>query len=623
MPLLYASPFDLLESDPKIKESMDSTRRHAILLYLLLNCRSQASFSASAAFTNNNDDATSHHRLSSSTSIEDDYPPIEPESGETTTATTTCSIWTKLPPVSKDFETQHEALKRPLVDYLSAYNHHYLSLNLSSTFRILFPNIQRHSPPPSSSSSSSSTSGERVPSPTNTTVTTFTRNEIERSFLLHRPDLIKTLSIPIPRLSIVASLGSSKFARLYRFELYGVSWYCDLDQAVEFLELHGEQFGTIKELKIAGPNDVRQLQKPSLAPIVRTIRHPKVLDLSRYKEATRDLNLFEIQNLSGLEKLLFDLDYVPPPPPESVPAPTTTAATVVPSMVAPAPTLSSMTKLMTNFQLRSPSPTDAQPYVSQDNDDQDEDDNHTLAKIRQCKSLTHLQMGIQSADAFAWAVKWSSSPKQKRLPPLKVLNLSSNKTEILKTALEDGLLAFQDTLESVKAVAIKLYMVMEPSSLPPTFGWSWNLNRLKSLSLRGEIAAWFELESLRYCPALQDLNLTLHPYTPPRPDHLDKVSRLAPQLSSLAIVGRWFLSDAFLMQLSLGLPKLTRFCLDGCQADDLTTDGLTNGLETMTALDELEIDLGAGFNTAAKVHLNHMRPSVKFSEWNQFMAEQK
>jgi len=206
--------------------------------------------------------------------------------------------------------------------------------------------------------------------------------------------------------------------------------------------------------------------------------------------------------------------------------------------------------------------------------------------------------------------------------PLKMLNLSSNKTPILKTALEDALLAFQHTLESVKAVAIKLYAVMEPSVLPPSFGWSWPLPRLKSLSVRGEIAAWFEFESLRYCPLLTELNLTLHPYTPPKLDHLNGLV-LAPNLTSLALAGRWAISDDQLKSLAQGLPKLTRLCLDGCQTDELTTNGLCTGLERMLVLDELEMDLGNALDAAIKTVLMRSRPEVRFTQWNTLQAAQK
>lgn len=614
MPLLYACPFDLLESDPNVK-IMDTTKRHAELLYLLLNCRSRSlsatspwssSYSSTSPLSTTTTSTTLTSTSSStSSSIKEAQVEPEPEHHEGEPGETEESLWANLPPVCKTFEAEHQELKNPLVDYLAAYNHHSLCMNLSSTFRILFPNIQRHSPrvvlsnsPPGSDQEDGSTKPSAAGGGGGTTVTTFTRSEIERTFLLHRPDLIQTISLPIQRLRTFLAIGS-KLSRLSRFELYGVTWYFDLDETIRFLARHAKEHGTIQELKMAGPHDVRQLQKPSLVLLLQTLKKPRVIDLSRYKEATKDLNNFKVEDLSRLETLLFDLDFVPPLPDQS-PAPSP------PSSPPPHP------------QELGPW---ARPIKEEEEDDRDDS---SLAMVRRCTSLTHLQIGIQSADAFAWAVSWSSESQRRRRPlmPLKTLNLSSNKTPILKTALEDALLAFQHTLESVKAVAIKLYAVMEPSAMPPSFGWSWLLPRLKSLSMRGEIAAWFEFESLRYCPLLTELNMTLHPYTPPKLDHLNGLV-LAPNLTSLALAGRWVLSDGLMRLLSRGLPKLTRLCLDGCQTNELTTNGLCTGLGRMLVLDELEMALGHALEAAAKAALAQSRPEVRFTQWNTLQAEQK
>ncbi|GJJ70063.1 hypothetical protein EMPS_02412 [Entomortierella parvispora] len=595
MPLLYACPFDLLESDFKLK---DTTKRHAELLYLLLNCNSRSLSATTSASPITRTSSTPSSTLSSAfNSVTDVQEEPEPDHEEGEPGESELSFWERLPPVCERFEAEHQELKSPLVDYLAAYNHHFLCMNLSSTFRILFPNIQRFSPrvPLSCSPPESDLEEGAKPStaPTTgagggTTVTTFTRNAIERSFLLHRPDLVRTISLPIQRLRAFLSVGS-KLSRLTRFELYGVTWYFDLDETIKFLTQHGQEFGTIQELKMTGPADVRQLQKPSLVPILRTLKRPRLIDLSRYKEATKDLNNFEIEDLSRLETLLFDLSYVPLP--DQLPAP------------APPP---------------SPPPQESVSWTRH-NEEEAEKDSSSLAMVRRCTRLTHLQIGVQSADAFSWAVNWSQ--RHRPLMPLKTLNLSSNKTPILKTALEDAVLAFQHTLESIRAVANKLNAVMEPSTLPPSLGWSWTLPRLKSLWIRGEIAAWFEFESLRYCPMLTELNLTLHPYTPPKSDHLNGIT-LAPNLTSLALVGRWTLSDDVMTRLSQGLPKLTRICLDNCQTDALTTDVLCTALQGMALLEEVEIDLDNDLHDAAKRAMMKSHPDVNFMQWNSLLNAQ-
>ncbi|KAK3829863.1 MAG: hypothetical protein JOS17DRAFT_747846 [Linnemannia elongata] len=517
VPLLYSGPFALLESNETSWTSQERTRRHAQLLFLLMNCCTEH---PRLPLTNDNNDGGLHSP----------------------------SPWINLPPVSPTFQTDQEALKKPLVDYLAAYQHHYLCMNLSSTFPILFPNIQRQPLPVHATA---------TPAQANTTITMFTRNEIERTLLLHHSDRIKTISLPIQRLSAFESVGPH-LSSLVRFELFGVSWHFNLDPAIKFLQQHARLFGTIRELKLAGPNDVRLLQKPSLHNIMKAINNPKVIDLSRYKEATKDLNSYEIQNRESLEQLLFDLDFVPPPlPPPSPPSP------VVPAL--------------------------AVSFLGGSGQVHEQD--YSLDLIRTCPRLITLQIGVQSPTAFQWAVsRYDADPLT--MQHLKTLYLSSNKTSTVKQALEDCVYAFRDTLEDLKGVALRLSPV-DPalSEIPPFFGWTWPLHRLTVLSLRGELAGWFDMNSLKYCPKLTEFHLTLYPYSPVKVDYLESVV-LAPHLKVLSLVGRWILTDRLLSVLGDGLSKLRALTVDGCEHDDLTGEGLFQGLDKMSALRTVEVELG-------------------------------
>ncbi|KAF8931836.1 hypothetical protein BGZ47_011659 [Haplosporangium gracile] len=384
----------------------------------------------------------------------------------------------------------------------------------------------------------------------------FTRNEIERTLLLHQPDRIKTISLPIQRLAAFESVGPH-LSSLVRFELFGVSWHFNLDPTIAFLQQHSRLFGTIRELKLAGPNDVRLLQKPSLHSIIKAIKCPKVIDLSRYKEATKDLNSYEIQDRDSLEQLLFDLDFVPLPLPPLPPSP-----------LRPAPVMSSLRK----------------PRLVQEQD-------HSLDLIRTCPRLTTLQIGIQSPTAFNWAVsRYDADPTT--MQHLNTLHLSSNKTSTVKQAIEDCAYAFRDTLEDLKGVALRLSPV-DPalSENPPFFGWTWPLHRLTVLSLRGELAGLFDMNSLKYCPKLTEFHLTLYPYSPVKVDYLEKVI-FAPRLKALSLVGRWILTDRLLSILGDGLPKLKTLMVDGCEHDELTGEGLFQGLDKMSSLRIVEVELG-------------------------------
>jgi hypothetical protein len=175
---------------------------------------------------------------------------------------------------------------------------------------------------------------------------------------------------------------------------------------------------------------------------------------------------------------------------------------------------------------------------------------------------------------------------------LATLHLSSNKTSTVKMALEDCVYAFRDTLEDLKGVALRLSPV-DPalSENPPFFGWTWPLHRLSVLSLRGELAGWFDMNSLRFCPRLTELHLTLYPYSPVKVDYLENVV-LAPRLRVLSLVGRWILTDRLLGTLGDGLPQLKTLTVDGCENDELTGKGLFGGLDKMKALKTVEVELG-------------------------------
>ncbi|KAG0365687.1 hypothetical protein BGZ54_006305 [Gamsiella multidivaricata] len=394
----------------------------------------------------------------------------------------------------------------------------------------------------------------------------FTRNEIERKLLLHRPECIRTISLPIQRLVAFQSIGS-KLSGLVRFELYGISWHFNLDPAIEFLQEHSRLFGTIRELKMAGPNDVRVMQKPTLHKIIKLIKHPKVIDLSRYKEATRDLNTFEFQDISSLEQLLFDLDFVPAPQ-SPAPAHQNTDAT------------QTQTLSFVGTTAAPPRISDAGLVTQND---------RALDLIRRCANLRTLHIGVQNSTAFSWAVdRYNADPSS--LQSIKVLHLSSHRPTTAKQLVQDCAYAFRDSLEDLKGVALKLSAVV-PSPSETWFGWSWTLGRLTTLSLKGELAVWFDMESLAYCPKLTELNLTLHPYSPPRVDHLEKVV-MAPHLKVLSLVGRWILTDRVMDKLGGGLEQLQRLVVDKCDSDALTVDGFIRGLDKMRALRVVEIELG-------------------------------
>ncbi|KAF9428466.1 hypothetical protein BGZ94_002299 [Podila epigama] len=560
-PFLYASPFALLEASEAGlgRSSQDRIRRHAALLYLLLNCCEKFS--------------SMWHPP------QELLPYVQPQQQqqqlEQITQHHTTGFWAGLPPVCQTFKRAHWRLEQPLVDYLGLYHDHRLGMNISTTFSILFPNIQRYSTLVSHAMASTKNPAAK------TTITTFTRNEIEKRFLLYRPALVRAVSIPIQRFAAFCTT-LDHLSGLVRLELLGISWEFDLSMVISFIDQHYDRYNSLREFKLTGPNDARVIQKPALHDMVKAFRCPREIDLSRYKEASRDLNTFELQNVSGIRKLLFSLDYVPP-------ITATTTSTVA--------TTTAMS-------------TRGQPDVPHED--------CCLEAIKALTSLEHLQIGINSGNAFVWALERSRSASDWSLPPLETLHISANSTAVAMQALADGLRAFQHTLRDVTAISLKLSPAAQTSSLlpNPSFGWYWPLKNLTTLHLKGELAVWFDMRSLEFCPRLQDLELTLYPFSPPDPEHVARVV-IAPGLKRLCLVGRWNISDNVLARLGEGLPLLRRLVLHRCQCDGLTAGGLQTGLNRMLRLQVVEAALEEPNLELALHEYREKRPTLKIVDYTE------
>ncbi|KAF9918448.1 hypothetical protein FBU30_000180 [Linnemannia zychae] len=432
-------------------------------------------------------------------------------------------------------------------------------MNLVSIFQTLFPNIQRHH---------ISNHVAALSNQVNITTTIFTRNEIERTLLLHQPDRIKTLSLPIQRLPAFESIGPY-LSNLVRFELFGISWLFDFNPAIKFVQQHSMLFGTIQELKLTGPDDVHLLQKPGLHQMLNSIKSPRVIDLSKFKEAAKDMSSYELQSYQTLEVLLFDLNFVPP---------------------LPSPSFPTLHDMQTSTQ---PNLINGPKYIQHEVD-------HSLDLIQKCSRMTTLHVGVQSSTAFTWAVsKYDADPS--RIQPFKTLRLSSNETGTIKQALEDCVYAFRDTIEELEGIAFCNSSFDPALSRSPSFRWTWYLQRLTVLSLEGEIATWFDMNSLKFCPKLTEFKLVLYPYSPVKAEYIEDII-LAPQIKVLSFRGRWILTDSLMCILGDGLLKLEKLLVDGCECDELTDNGLFQGLNKMKALKTFEVELGQRIGTLMRLY---------------------
>ncbi|KAF9966827.1 hypothetical protein BGZ70_001141, partial [Mortierella alpina] len=113
--------------------------------------------------------------------------------------------------------------------------------------------------------------------------------------------------------------------------------------------------------------------------------------------------------------------------------------------------------------------------------------------------------------------------------------------------------------------------------------WDWALPRLRRLDLEGTVAATFDIQSLRFCPALEDLRLNVGRQIPQDWNIQLKASHLtcvAPTLRTLEICGWWDLPDNELTTTLLPvLKRLYRLNLMWCRG--------TTGAGVMQLMPEL------------------------------------
>ncbi|KAI7817472.1 hypothetical protein BC939DRAFT_465741 [Gamsiella multidivaricata] len=176
--------------------------------------------------------------------------------------------------------------------------------------------------------------------------------------------------------------------------------------------------------------------------------------------------------------------------------------------------------------------------------------------------------------------EWHAFEQQHGLARLKSIELCGE-DRCLIPALSDATDAFRDSLECLKAQSLAILMTTAPilNFMPLT--WSWPLPRLTILDLEGEVASAFDFAALRYCPALLTLRLSLPPYmySTSEDGHIlvEMTARmsqicLATNLLDLELQGKWPVSDELLGMMARQMRRLTKIYIVSCS--EYTTEGV-------------------------------------------------
>ncbi|CAO3566809.1 unnamed protein product [Mortierella alpina] len=351
-------------------------------------------------------------------------------------------------------------------------------------------------------------------------------DSIHQRLVGHSPQHIRTLGFSIHGLSTLAPFVD-QLSSLSRLELYKKGARLDLSGAEHFILAHRQHHTTLQELRIR--KEVVS-DRTDLSCLVLAMGQPRVLDLSGWPDADQHLDQFSLQSCRVLLMRL---------------GTSTACSSLDPWILAKMPQLQVLRMPAFSPDMFSPPPTPTP----------------APAPIVPTKTSKTRRL---------------STPGPGPLTGLLSLSLQG-RDEILIPALRGACSASCLTLCELSSLS----SFGDQTSL--ALSWDWALPRLRRLDLEGTVAATFDIQSLRCCPALEDLRLNVGRQIPPGWDIHLKASHLAcvaPTLRALEICGWWDLPDSELTTTLLPvLKRLYRLNLMWCRG--------TTGAGVMELMPEL------------------------------------
>ncbi|KAF9948538.1 hypothetical protein BGZ72_009576 [Mortierella alpina] len=341
---------------------------------------------------------------------------------------------------------------KPAVDYLSYYTHHYHPGLRLSIWR-LFPSIEDD----------------------------FT---IEWRLINHSPGRIRELFMETVQLQDLVPLAA-KLETLQRIRTCHEAW--DVPGSMEFMSLHNQLFGTVRMLEFAAylPDHYDTAMNDDIGQLISQVDHLTVLELSGFEMLRTQLGLIPRRHLKVLRLKCGKSN------PEMLPS----------------------TMTLQDTDVAADSAQNSEGKISM------------ATFLSQCRHLEELLLRPVDENLLEWAVQErrefqagsllavpsSASPSpalahdpKPTLVPLRTIELFGTESEHIATTICHAAEAFQDTLEVIKVNGHSYNANRSFKNL----SWRCMLPRLKVLKIVGRSNLPFDLQALRYCPALKTLDLS-------------------------------------------------------------------------------------------------------------------
>ncbi|KAF9584625.1 hypothetical protein BGW38_005806 [Lunasporangiospora selenospora] len=359
-------------------------------------------------------------------------------------------------------------------------------------------------------------------------------HQIQREFMTRNATKIKTLSVSVVHTIEHATTLVPQLAKLTRLELTDLEQEFRMDQVLEFIKWHRVMFGPVlkeiilmergaevAEMMLNGVGDASHpfagqgsgngnslFASPSInipparnSVVATSSTLPNspgmwsspIVMAAANTSTPSSTSTMKMMMPTGYTRLL-----------------ATAAAAIASSTVSSTP-LPGLKTLLLSFQMPASEPMDGPMATAATSAAATVTAKRLVQFLDRCRNLEHLQAPIRRADVFSWAATEKRSAmicapilknsRSKVLPRMKRLCLEGPTMELIECA-RDATVAFQDTLEELSLYS--RWKVWQPMSLEIES----SMRNLRRLTLEGEISLYFSLASLRWCPTLEELNLS-------------------------------------------------------------------------------------------------------------------
>ncbi|KAF9152250.1 hypothetical protein BG015_005561 [Linnemannia schmuckeri] len=436
------------------------------------------------------------------------------------------------------------------------------------------------------------------------------QTDVSHLLVQYCPEDVKVVGQPIARIPVLLVPHLQELRNLVRLELSEIPYGCKIEPVLEFIRVHDAVHGTLKEIKIKGGEDLNHHLEPThkqLVRLVQAMRTAQVVDARHWKEAILVLDDIPVDCLRTLILGLADM------PPNYISAS---------DYLQRCAYLEELRMPVRDDRLfawavleRKKLKLDHRPSLSR-----------STSAFASVTSTSAYAPWISPPSPWQWRQhqhhyqEWSSLDQPFGLPRMRSLELFGE-DQVLMPAVRDAVDAFRESLELLKVMSMA---TMSKESIYTTvpLSWSWPLSKLSVLDLEGEAALAFEFSALLHCPALITLRLSLPPYfySSSEDDQiLDELKIKMPQiclatrLLDLELLGKWPVSDELLGKMTRSMTRLTQLDIVSCLG--YTIEGVLRLIGSLEQLERLAISKWLCARQPARKHaMRALNPRLELVE---------